>query len=370
MTPSRRIRRHQPLTLVALSLLTAVVGLSGCGSGSSSSGSTGSGTTTATTTGTGATGGTTGTATGTGTGGTAPPAGSSVALWILIGGSSKPSNSNVYLDPELDPGEIFVLPQSPLAANTTYHCTINVVCGTESFNNTWSFTTNGLSSSSANAIAAVNALRADCGEAMLTANTALLTSTGKHAGYQAIENGTITHGETNSGDPLFVNNDFSLRISTANGGAWITGTNIEDEDIASTGGVPSIPQLWNTVYHRLPMMRSATTLIGFGDRTSAQTSYPSAHVPLASAPGSSTYGYATLDFAGNSSLPVIASQWPASGDVNVPASFDNSTESPHPIGYGNANGTSPDAGLIGPPLHETLPTAHDFVSISVGVNSP
>jgi len=351
-----------------------VLGIAACGSGSSSSGSSSASSGTSGSTGTSSAAGTgatsTGSASASGTGGTSGPAGTGLATWILIGGSTKPSYSNVYLDPELNSGEIFILPQSPLNSNTSYHVTVNVTCGSETFNNTWSFTTNGLTSSSATAIDAINSLRADCGEALLTANSALLTSTGKHAGYQAIENGNITHGETNASDPLFVNNDFSLRISTANGGSWISGTNIEDEDIASTGGVPSIPQLWNTVYHRLPMMRSATTIVGFGDRTSAQSSYPSANVPSSSAAGSTGWGYGTLDFAGNSSIPVIASQWPANHDTNVPSSFDNSTESPHPIGYGNANGTTPNAGLIGPPIHETLPTANDFTTITVSVTTP
>ncbi len=251
--------------------------------------------------------------------GTATQTGSR-ATWILVGGATKPAYSDVYLDGELQSGELFVLPQSPLNPNATYQVSISAVAGAESFSHSWSFTTGGMSQSASDAVTALNNLRAESGEPSMTTYAALTTSSTKHAGYQAIENGGITHGETDTGNALYVANNFWDRISAADGGVFLEDE--EYEDIASNGGVPSIALLWNTVYHRVPMMRASTNWVGFGDRNAAITAYPSANVPAASS--GNPWGYATLDFAADTSIATLASYWPRDAASDVNATFDNS----------------------------------------------
>ncbi len=290
--------------------------------------------------------------------------GPGLATWILVGGAAKPAGANLYLDPYLDPGELFIIPQSPLGVNASYQIAITAVAGGETFTHTWSFTTGGMYIG-LDPIANLNGLRGESGVGPLASNAACTTAATKHAGYQAIENGDLTHVEPDAGNALFVAYAFDVRINDANGGPndWL-GT-VEAENVGSLGGTSGIALLWNTVYHRLPMMRSTTTMVGYGDRNAAQSAYPSAKVPAASAAGSTGWAYATLDFAGDVSAPILASHWPADGAADVSNEFDNTAETPQPIGGpGNLNDSTGNPGMVGVPIDFICPTSANFTSIT------
>ncbi len=294
--------------------------------------------------------------------GTTATQGGSLATWILVGGKTKPSYSDVFLDGELNAGEAFIITQSPLTGGATYQVTVELVAGAEHFSNTWTFTVNG-STTLGDPIATLNALRAESGVSAMSTVTATVTSSTRHAGYQALENGGLTHVEPDTANALYTAYAFSDRIAAENGGAFLG--NVEYEDIASNGGSPAITLLWDTVYHRVPMMRADTDMVGFGDRNTAIAAYPSAHVP---ADSGGSWDFATLDFAGSGVAPTTASFWPNSGTTDVPASFDNTSESPQPIGgASNPNGTTGNPSVVGPPIHVILPTSSDFTTISVSV---
>lgn len=296
--------------------------------------------------------------------------GGSLATWILVGGTAKPAYQDVFLDPELNPGELFIIPQSPLAGGTTYTLSVALTAGGETFTHTWTFTTGGMTTSSTDPVTTLNDLRQECGQPALTVHPALSTSSTKHAGYQALEGASITHFEPDTGNKLYVANEFYDRIQiaadgTANG-PWLAPE--ESEDIASNGGVNAVLLLWNTVYHRLPMMRSDTELVGFGDSSTAQAAYPADNVPLYSA---QNWQYATLDFGGSGVSATTVSYWPKDGASDVATLFYNQSEEPQPIGSGtstpNPNGTTGNPDTVGPPLHVILPSAANFSSISVSL---
>jgi uncharacterized protein YkwD len=342
-----------------LPLLTAAVALlAACGGGGGGSGTGGSG-------GGGGGGGSINSGTGTVGGLGLPP------LYVLLGGSTRPAGADIYLDSRLAAGEVFIMTQDPLATNHTYTVAVAISTGTESFNNTWTFTTgtSNLMTSQSTPLAELNALRAQSSSAApFTTHTGYVTAAVRHAGYQS-EFGSITHGESDSSKRFFVNNAFDSRIvagctAAADPGTfgWGTGINLVGEDIASNGGVAAIAGLWNTVYHRLPMMRSQYSKIGIGDRVAAAAD------PLNSAPQvivtPTTTAFLTLDFGGASATAQIAAQWPMNLQGNVYSSFNTDSESPDPIG--GANGTPTD-GLVGVPIHIILPTTHDFTSLTITV---
>ena len=343
---------------IVLAVVVALLVLNACGSGGPSGdspviGGTGTSTGPATGTGTSGTGGT--------TGGNLATQPGSMSTWILVGGAAKPAYSDVFLDSELNPGELFVITQNALAVNATYQVAISAVAGGETFSHAWTFTTGGMSLSAPDPISAMNGLRSECGVAALSAFGALVTSSTKHAGYQALEDNGITHGETDAGNALYVADNFWQRIEAANGGAFLG--NVEAEDIGSLYGDEAIDQLWDTVYHRVPMMRATTNQAGYGDCNTAAAAYPAAHVPTTTA-----WSYATLDFAGDTSLPILASHWPADGAADAPNAFDDSEEFPHPIGWGSSNGTgATQYGLIGVPIHIIVPSSADFSTIAVSI---
>ncbi len=223
-------------------------------------------------------------------------------------------------------------------------------------------------------VADLNALRGQCGgTALATVSplTPLIISALKHAGWQAqydAKNGGahLNHGEPDASLSLYVNTAFNLRIQIANGGLGddIAGWQSYDEDIASQAGTPAMDSLWNTVYHRIAMMRTQVTSVGYGDMALARSDYPAAGIPATDPWGNSPSGngYATLDFTGYATPAISLSYWPSSGLTAVPKAFNTTTESPNPLPAGPLT-------TVGPPLHLVDPTLDNFTSISVSLSS-
>jgi len=221
-------------------------------------------------------------------------------------------------------------------------------------------------------VADLNALRAQCGgTALATVSylTPLVISALKHAGWQAqydAKNGGahLNHQEPDATLSLYINNTFYVRIEIANGGVDIPNWASYDEDIASMAGTPAMDSLWNTVYHRLAMMRTQVTSVGYGDMALARSDYPSAGIPATDPWGNSPTGngYATLDFTGYATPAISPSYWPSNGLTGVPKAFDTTTESPDPLPSGPLT-------TVGPPLHLVAPTLDNFTSITVSLST-
>ncbi len=222
------------------------------------------------------------------------------------------------------------------------------------------------------ALDAANAYRSDALVPPLSMNGSLNRASVDHAGYQAIRNSGLTHYESTDGQPtgpadnanaLFRGVGLTERIRVANGGGDIFLSNIYYEGISSVPGVPSIRSLWNTVYHRLPIMRHESQVFGFGDADSAKTAHPGM------VPGVS--GYSTTDYAGDRSTPVsiTLSYWPRSGQAGIDTSFSTDSETPDPLSSANSgqSPSTPDIDVAGPPIHVICPTTKNWASITVTV---
>jgi hypothetical protein len=182
----------------------------------------------------------------------------------------------------------------------------------------------------------------------MTSHDALIKSAVRHAGWQAIDNAGLNHNEPRS-NALFTADYFVNRIKAGNGGSDIVGA-LYSEDIASNAGSPAITLLWNSVYHRLPMMRHQSTKIGYGDKDMARADYPSAGV-------SAGNGFATLDFAIFSTPAVTLAYWPGNGTTNVPKTFNSDSEWPDPVPLRNQ---------VGCPIHMILPqTTGTFSQVNI-----
>jgi uncharacterized protein YkwD len=293
-----------------------------------------------------------------------------LALYVLAGGTSVPDIDDLFEDGDLDPGEIFIVPKDPLDAGALYQVDLTADAGGVSYAATWTFTTAVAAPAPATAsvIDEVNNFRTQAGGMpSLSANAAMAQAAILHSGYQC-EKDTITHNETDSGATFFVHTNFFSRISIANGGTaisntWPGGSDVVYEIIASNDGTDAVLGLWNTVYHRLPMMRRHTTLMGEGDRGEAAVhvvNVPPVIVAI------DDPDFQTIELAGDSSIAQTTAFWPADGQIGVATSFASNTESPDPVDSGNANGT-PDDNLVGVPIHFVAPTTADFTAIVVTV---
>ncbi len=216
-------------------------------------------------------------------------------------------------------------------------------------------------------ITALNSYRSDCDGTTLqtvTSHNALETAAIRHAGWQAIDDATqagqnLDHREPRT-NALFTDTDMGNRIRAANGGADISGGNSYYEDIASTAGSTAITQLWNSVYHRIPMMRHRAHNVGYGDMALARTLFPAAGVPADDEWNNtpSGNGYATLNWTGYATPAITLSYWPGNGTTGVPAVFASDTESPDPVGGGRNQ--------VGCPIHLIFPeTAGTFTSVNI-----
>lgn len=304
--------------------------------------------------GTGTGGDTSGGGTGGGTGGS----GSAVPVYVLA--KTLPyevsGNPDYRVDTHLEEGEIFVIPKSPLTAGTRYTCSMTMLAGGETFNRSVTFTAapgSGGYSGSTTGLNALNALRRDSGVTDMSILDGYRQSASIHAGYQKIEE-TIDHYEPNSSNPCYRSNLPWDRISIALGQAagsqyWGPNITMVAEDISSGGDhITNINILWNTLAHRLPMMRQSYVRVGYGNSTDAQQWVP--NTLLTSGPA-----YLTLDFGGWSQAKTLGG-WPPNGSDKHASIFYSNSEIPDPI---------PDANAVGGPLHVTLPTTQPLSSISV-----
>jgi hypothetical protein len=209
-------------------------------------------------------------------------------------------------------------------------------------------------------LAAMNAFRAASGVGAMESHAGLIQSAGRHAGYLAIEGRGLSHGESNVRNPLFVANDLFSRVllGSSRAGVSTNGFDLIYQDIASTAATAAINNLWNTVYHRLPMMRHHTAWAGYGDQAMAREAYPSTGVPAVCSPFGGTNGYGTIDFAARSGVAVTLSYWPSNGLTGVPRWFDSDTEAPDP---------APGINRVGPPIHVIYPVDEVFTSVTASL---
>lgn len=198
----------------------------------------------------------------------------------------------------------------------------------------------------------LNAFRNDCGGTALntvTPHNALIIAAVRHAGWQAIANTGLDHGEPSS-NALFSDNSLLERVRKANGGTHLSNPASYSEDIASNSGSDAITLLWNTVYHRIPMMRHMTWRAGYGDQLLAAGDYPTADVPGGN-------GYATLNWHRQTTPSISLSYWPGAGSVGVPYIFYSNSEGPDPVA---------DRDGVGCPIHVIFPeTSGSFTAVNI-----
>ncbi|MBA2482190.1 MAG: hypothetical protein H0V44_16130 [Planctomycetes bacterium] len=222
------------------------------------------------------------------------------------------------------------------------------------------------------ALNAANAYRSDAQVPALTFQSALNKAAIDHAGYQAIRGGSLTHYESTDGAPggpadtgnaLYRGVGLTQRIRAANGGSDLFLSNVYYEGISSVPGVPSIRSLWNTVYHRLPLMRHEAQVFGFGDAELARATHPG------SVPG--VNGYATTEYAGDLDMPatITLSYWPKIGQTGVDTGFSTDSETPDPLSSGNTGQSpgTPDIDVCGPPIHVICPTTKSWDTIIASI---
>lgn len=321
-----------------------------------------------------------------GTGGSTSP----VPVYVLIGGANNPSATDVYLDGILEPGQVFIVPKSPLLASSSYTVAYTITAGGATFTApTWTFTTGTAANPpdpDRSIFDAINLRRSQTNvPTVLNSPDILAKAARRHAGYQcedqhkrSLANGAaISHGEQFTGYSFFINDDYGARIRAANEGSVPHGATHFYETIATNSGSAAVVFLWNTVYHRLPMMRHDMTHFGAGSRADAEsdTIYTRIIAPAAKpfTPGNPATNaqYLTIDWTRVSSALTGPKFWPANGQVGVNLAFDTNTEVPDPIGTANEGGNAawnngtPEAGVVGVPLHVSLPTTGNITAISV-----
>jgi len=220
-------------------------------------------------------------------------------------------------------------------------------------------------------LAKLNGFRTQAGVPTASTNNALANAAINHAGYQSIKSvatgsvfTALTHFETtdnqpgsaaDTGNAMFTGVQFTNRIAAVNGGnAFIAGASSEFEDVSTAGGTAGVDSLWNTVYHRIPMMRDGVTRVGIGDQSLARASSAggAGQVPA------SGNAFCTMEFA-QLSTSQGTSFWPRNHG-GVPRRFDTDTESPDPISGQNT---------VGPPIHAIFPTARQWQSVNVTITN-
>ncbi|MDA3962174.1 MAG: CAP domain-containing protein [Planctomycetota bacterium] len=220
---------------------------------------------------------------------------------------------------------------------------------------------------------ATTSYRTEAGLAALTAYAYLDQAATMHAGYQCLEEDasgganslSITHGESNSNNPMFISDSFFERINVAFSGdpaSWPPGVNVASEVIATSAGADAVGLWWNSVYHRLPLMRHETVRAGYGDRASARGMNPNVQ-----ATGGGNRDYGTMEFGGVSAARTV-SFWPEDGSTIGFLSFNTDSEGPDPLddvdGDSSPN-AAPNRGAIGVPIHLIFPTAAKFTNLAV-----
>jgi hypothetical protein len=212
----------------------------------------------------------------------------------------------------------------------------------------------------------LNAFRREAGVPEVVALDYLDRAAIDHSGYQAIAF-SLSHLELDPSNPLYRGRDPSQRVNLAATGdpaVWPPGVTAQYEDVASAYVRASIPLLWNTVYHRLPLMRSQVYAFGSGDAAAARRRHGRAVL------GSlhEDFGFTTLELVADGTLPRGASHWPADGQRLVELRFDTDSEFPDPLdGPGRGPNDAPAVGTCGPPLHIVVPILGDFTQVQASL---
>jgi hypothetical protein len=286
------------------------------------------------------------------------------AVMVIVGGSGTPTlaagaGSEVVRDTTglVDPGEIFIMLRDPVTGSDSL---VLPVAG----------------GSAGSPLSRLNRYRGSTGGSALDPvgeSASLATAAIRHAGWQALDDAArgTTSARLNHGEPrvnaLFTADDLRDRIIAQHGGRDVTDANAYYEDIASDHGERAIDQLWNTVYHRLPMMRHKARSAGYGDMALARARFPAAGIPVADPWGNpGDNGYATINWTEFRTPIIQLSVWPADGQAGVPGRFSTDSESPDPAS--RAVGFANERDAVGPVLHAILPTAAAFAALRVEVS--
>jgi hypothetical protein len=289
---------------------------------------------------------------------------SSRAVMVIVGGSRTPTlaagaGSEVVRDTTglVDPGEIFIMVRDPIAGSDPL--VLPVAGGAVS-----------------SPLSRLNRFRASAGGTVLdpvAESASLALAAIRHAGWQALDDAArgpasarLNHGEPRS-NALFTADGLRERIIAQHGGVDVPDAVAYYEDIASDHGEPAMDQLWNTVYHRLPMMRHRARSAGYGDMALARSRFPAAGVPADDPWGNAGgNGYGTINWTELRTPTIQVSVWPADGQAGVPGRFSTDTESPDPAS--RAVGFAGERDAVGPVLHAILPTAAAFAAVRVEVS--
>ncbi|MDA3960102.1 MAG: hypothetical protein PF961_04890 [Planctomycetota bacterium] len=219
------------------------------------------------------------------------------------------------------------------------------------------------------ALTAINDLRAASGVPALHSEQYLVEAATWHSAYLGSE-AVLSHGEFNIDNPYYRAEFPDQRVNiaaTGSPGIWPNGVTVQYEDVASSYGFSAIDLLWNTVYHRLPMMRSHVLAAGFADLNTARDTFGNTGLTAAD----ERFGYTTIDFTGDNRLPRGVSSWPNAGARDVPTWFNCTSESPNPLaGPGLGSNEAPRYGLVGPPIHVVVPTAVTPHTVSAELRGP
>lgn len=333
-----------------------------------------------------------------GTGGSASP----VPIYILVGGGTNPGVTDVYRDSQLEAGQVFIMAKDPLQANSTYTVTYSITAGGTVFTSpTWSFQT-GASNDPPNpggtVLDVVNLRRTQTAVPIVqNSPTVLAVAARRHAGYQCEdqarrwlgEGDAITHGEPFTAYDFYIHSNSGARVHLANGGAalpdplpgptafsWPHAATHAYETIATSSGPQAAAFLWNSVYHRIPMMRHDVTHLGEGDRVEAEDDdiykdLLEINRPFVSGNTATDAQYQTINWTRANAAQSGVRFWPAHNQIGLNLRFSTNREIPDPVGTygegGNAawNNGTPEDDLVGLPLHISLPTTGDITSISV-----
>lgn len=308
-------------------------------------------------------------------GGSGGPGGgaSPVPVYVLVGGSSVPTVADVYRDVQgVGGGEIFVMSKTPLAINTLFEFEYAVTAGGTDYTGSFRFTTSAsqvMAPRAGSVLGEINLYRSDSGYLnadLLASGVGYIIAARRHAGYQKEPNSFITHNEPDNTKVFFMNNSFASRISIAHGGTAVSnswgGSNTVYEIIASNGGLEAIPFLWNTVYHRVPMMRRHTRQAGNGDSADAVVDTLYVNANPKPYPIEDAGAFQTVNLGGTSSFAQTLATWPAPNQTGIGTTFNTNSELPDPMSA--ANGT-PAVNAVGTPIHIILPTTANVTAISV-----
>src|SRR5690606_36024687 len=105
----------------------------------------------------------------------------------------------------------------------------------------------------------------------------------------------------------------------------------------------AVVDLWNTVYHRIPMMRHDVTHLGEGDRADAEgdviyASLPEVNRPFVIGNTAINAQYQTINWTRANAAQSGVRFWPANGQIGLNLRFNTNSELPDPVGTNGEGG--------------------------------